>query len=508
MTFSFSASLLTSLIIGCLLSFIFIPHLKNGAAGLAFRLFAGAGLGIGVTSCVYFICLLAGLTRYVPAIDLVICLVLGLLCFVLSRRGFRKEPLQLSEIRTFSGFRVLLTVIFSIELIASLLSFAIAFLKEPHGRWDAWLIWNMHARFLFRSGEEWRSVFASGLDWSHWDYPLLLPLSIVRSWNYMGGESRNVPALMGLLFTCLILGLLLCSLSLLRSRAQGYLAPLILMGTPFFIALGASQFADIPFAFFILATLVMLFFQRRSPGNHAGPLILAGIAAGLCAWTKNEGLLFVPIVTVSLAGAAAYTGGWRQSFKRTGWFLAGALPVLLIVLYFKTRLSPANDLVAGFSLAAASAKLLDPGRYAEIARAFFITGISFTQGLIDVRVGMHLNPGAVNILLLVVYLLLTGIKIDEKDRVCLFQTAAVLLLMLAGYFFVYVMTPLDLNYHLMTSLNRLFLQLWPSAVFLFFMAAGLPEPASLAGGLPETASLQPQKGPGKGKKHRKTKEMK
>jgi len=36
-------------------------------------------------------------------------------------------------------------------------------------------------------------------------------------------------------------------------------------------------------------------------------------------------------------------------------------------------------------------------------------------------------------------------------------------------------------------------------VFLFFMAAGLPEPASLAGGRPETASLQPQKGPGKGK---------
>ena len=45
----------------------------------------------------------------------------------------------------------------------------------------------------------------------------------------------------------------------------------------------------------------------------------------------------------------------------------------------------------------------------EIAKAFFITGISFTQGLIDVRVGMHLNPGAVNILLLVAYLLIAGV---------------------------------------------------------------------------------------------------
>src|SRR4030042_4832193 len=228
MIFSFSVSLLTSLIIGCLLSFIFIPHLKNGAAGLGFRLFAGAGLGIGVTSCVYFICLLAGLTRYVPAIDLVFCLVLGLLCFVLSMRGLRKEPLQLSEIGTFSGFRVLLAVIFSIELIASLLSFAIAFLKEPHGRWDAWLIWNMHARFLFRSGEEWRSVFTGGLEWGPWDYPLLLPLAIVRSWGYMGGESGNIPAVFALVFTLLVVGLLLSSLSLLRGKTEGILAAMVL----------------------------------------------------------------------------------------------------------------------------------------------------------------------------------------------------------------------------------------------------------------------------------------
>ncbi len=45
--------------------------------------------------------------------------------------------------------------------------------------------------------------------------------------------------------------------------------------------------------------------------------------------------------------------------------------------------------------------------------------------------------------------------------------------MLIGYFFVYVLTPLDLAYHLATSLNRLFLQLWPGVIFLFFMIAGL-----------------------------------
>ena len=89
-------------------------------------------------------------------------------------------------------------------------------------------------------------AFASGLDWSHWDYPLLLPLSIARGWNYMGGESLPVPAVMAFLFTFLTLGLLWSALCLLRSRSQGYLAAMVLMGTPFFIVMGASQFADIP----------------------------------------------------------------------------------------------------------------------------------------------------------------------------------------------------------------------------------------------------------------------
>jgi len=35
---------------------------------------------------------------------------------------------------------------------------------------------------------------------------------------------------------------------------------------------------------------------------------------------------------------------------------------------------------------------------------------------------------------------------------------------------VYVITPNDLYWHLRFSLNRLFLQLWPAAIFLFFLS--------------------------------------
>jgi 4-amino-4-deoxy-L-arabinose transferase-like glycosyltransferase len=339
-----------------------------------------------------------------------------------------------------------------------------------------------------------------------WDYPLLLPLSIVRSWSYMGGENSLIPALIAFVFTFLTLGLLVAALALLKGRAPGYLAAMILMGSPFFIFMGASQFADIPFAFFMLATLVMLLIGMREE-NPAGPLILAGIAAGLCAWTKNEGLLFVAIVAGSFLLTPLFTGGRRPALRRIGPFLAGALPILLMVLYFKTSLAPAGYLVSGFTLSALSEKWSDWGRYAEIARAFFITGISFTQGLIDVRVGMHLNPGAVNILLLIGYLFLAGVRIDRRDRTGVIQSATILCLMAAGYFFIYVLTPLDLGYHLATSLNRLFLQLWPGVIFLLFMAAGTLEEEPAAGMGTETIPPPMKSIPAKGKQRQKIPEV-
>jgi len=38
--------------------------------------------------------------------------------------------------------------------------------------------------------------------------------------------------------------------------------------------------------------------------------------------------------------------------------------------------------------------------------------------------------------------------------------------MYAGYFCTYVVTPLDLTWHLNTSLDRLYAQLWPSLLLL------------------------------------------
>ena len=47
--------------------------------------------------------------------------------------------------------------------------------------------------------------------------------------------------------------------------------------------------------------------------------------------------------------------------------------------------------------------------------------------------------------------------------------------MLLGFFFVYILTPHELSWHLDTSLSRLFLQLWPSIVFVACLCLNSPQ---------------------------------
>jgi hypothetical protein len=482
MSVGFFASILLSMATGAFLIRIFLPGHNENGVGLTLMIFLGAGIGIGLGSCVYFLCMITNLTAFVPLIDILLCIITGAVSFSRWKPGRHAAGGEVSASRQSekkTAFEKLLVAAFLVEAAASFTAFIYAFLKEPHGRWDAWLIWNMHARFLSRSGEAWREVFSLPMDWSHWDYPLLLPLSIVRGWKYAGAEDIYVPAAFAFFFALITAGLLFFSVSSLRNRTGGLLAAMILLGTPFFILMGISQFADVPFSFFILATLFLLFLPGRLESGSFGPFILAGISAALSAWTKNEGILFFLVVAVVIVFASVLERGRKEALARLSWFLAGALPVMLIVLYFKTGLAPPNDLTTGFSAGeAAWAKLTDWSRHATIAKAFFFTGINFTQGPVDLRVGiMKFNPGFVNILLPVAWLFFMGPNREKKDRGGIISAAAILALMLSGYFFVYLLTPLPLDYHIATSLNRLFLQLWPSVIFLFFIVSKAPEAA-------------------------------
>lgn len=434
---------------------------------LVFMASLAVGLGFGLLACGSFLSLsLVGASPHgLIVTDVALLLLVSIAAFwTFKRRAPRAAPSTPPTALPAPALRWLLSGSLAITLVCGFLTFLALSVRHPHGQWDAWAIWNVRARFIARAGSGWRDAFSGLLEWSHPDYPLLLPMSVARLWQYVGSESQVAPATIAMLFTFTTVSLVWASLAMLRGSSQATLAALLLLGTSTLITHGASQMADVPLGFFILATVVGVSVKDRLPDQATHLLIVSGVAAGLATWTKNEGwlvLVSVVLARASILGRMREWGCWRRELRS---FAFGLTPVLLVVLYFKLALTPPNDLVSNQGWDATIPKLLAPGRYAEIFRGFK----NAVVGLGDASV---INP----LLILLLYLVCVGIEPDERDRPGLATGLVTLGLMVTGYGLVYLTTPQDLAWHLETSAPRLLLQLWPSMVFLAFLAACPPE---------------------------------
>jgi hypothetical protein len=349
-----------------------------------------------------------------------------------------------------------LLAIYVIVLTFGLLGIAAIYCAEPHGGWDAWDVWNMRARFLFRSGDGWHQAFAPVFQ--HADYPLLVPISVARCWSYLGRDPTWTPLLVGSLFTFAAVGTLTAGISRLRSPSQGMLAGIVLSGTAAYLSQGASQFADVPVGMFLLATVLLLALYDVSDSSSRRLLFLAGLTAAMAAWTKNEGLLLLVIVLAVRSVVAWRRGGGPSAARQIAFCIAGAAPVIGIVILFKLTLATHNELVGGQSWQTSLRRLLDASRYWFIAKSLAYFAFRVSKGFAVV---------------LPLYFLLVGRTRTPASR-ALPAIVGVIATAMAGYFLVYVVTPYDLHWHVTSSADRLILQLWPSALVAIFLCLSDP----------------------------------
>src|SRR5271169_4973958 len=258
------------------------------------------GFGLGIFSADFFVARVFGVSNLL-AVDLLVFAVLLVALFLIRTLAPPISDLSQSKAKLEAPgwLHRILTVAFAIALCAALYAALMRMFAHPHGDgWDAFAIWNLHARFLFRGGPHWRDGFSPLIPSSHPDYPLLLPAAAAHFWTYLGRDDPRVPAVISLLFTFSTVGLLFSALSILRGRTPALLGGLALLATPFFIEQGSSQYADVPLSFFFLATITLLSLQDHGSGDPSasrspGLLVSAGLACGLAISTKNEGFLFL-----------------------------------------------------------------------------------------------------------------------------------------------------------------------------------------------------------------------
>ena len=438
----------------------FVPPLVAGwyAAGwvrpasssrwmLLFRLSLSIGLALGFTSFSYFLWFVWG-GRSAPVLlfaELTFFTLLSLLFWCLQFWNFASRPLLL-PVPTHCLPRWI-KIGWWLVIGCAVITAGVQGWRSPHGEIDAFAIWNLRARFLHRGGDDWHTAFNPLLPWSHPDYPLLLPTNVARCWTYAGSETTAVPRTISMLFAGGTVGLLVSGVAWLRTPSQGCLAGIVLLATPYFVELTTAQFADVPLSFYFLASVLLFEMYDRLDGKVFRLPLLAGLLAGMAAWTKNEGQLFL-VATLAARGVTALGGGesWRVRLRELLAFTVGLAPFLCCLAFFKLSIVPGNDLVEGQSWSGMAQRFGTLERYR-------VVGKEVGEGLL--RLGR--SAGAV----LPLYALLLGFA--PKARRQSLHAAVVLVVMLVGYTLIYLITPHDVTWHVRFSVDRLLMQLWPTA---------------------------------------------
>lgn len=410
------------------------------------------GIAIGLASAIAFALMTAGLRSREAflLIDAGLWIALTVTAFAVRVRRQPQTPSSRSNVVPRDR---LLTIAVTMLLIATgavaVLWFAATSSVYPHGEWDAWAQWNLRARFFFRGFADgtWRTAFAPVLAWSHADYPMLVPMSVARLWLYGGQETVLAPIAFGGFLAAATVSAAALSVAHARGAVRGCLTAALLLACPSFVRYSAAQCADVAVGFYLLAAFVL--WARASETTQTRTLwIAAGLAAALAGWAKNEGLAAFGVFLLAAGVERFYT---TRSLRSVGLVVAGAAPVLLVIVAFKLTLAPPSYFTSEQSLAQAIGSLIDSARVSlvgrSLARELWLTGAS-TIGVLPLMVGFAavrgLDPGA-----------------PPAARAAVAATFLLLMIYAAAY----LITPKDLAWQLRTSLDRLVLQIVPTVIW-------------------------------------------
>jgi len=424
----------------------------------------GIGAGAGVASCLYFVALLlAGpsftVLAWATGAMVVIAWALG---WFAKRRGIELDWAEGPAVPWY------LTALFLVAAALAVTMFIGAITYNPHGDEGAWSIWNLKARFLFRADAFWRDAFSSDLNWSHPDYPLLLPGLVALCWKLTGRESTDASIAIAFLFALGTAGVLVSTLGVLRGRTYALLAGTLLLGTASFVALSAALYGDVPLSFYILATIALLCLQDRHPEDLRFSA-LAGLMGGFAAWTRNDGAVFLVAVIVARAFALFRLRERAAIVPQLLRLLAGLAAPLAVVIAFKLRVAGPNDLLS--TPASAILKhLADPGRWIMTVEGLVIALFTLGRFLIPI------------VLALALYWYLVRFQVDARDRPALATAGIALSLTVFTQLLMDIVYENNLPVEIGTSFERILLQLWPAGLLIFFQASG---PLQLVAPIPQ-----------------------
>jgi hypothetical protein len=191
---------------------------------------------------------------------------------------------------------------------------------------------------------------------------------------------------------------------------------------------------------------------------HPGLLALAGLTAGLGAWTKNEGAVLI----VGAGLAVLYVLSRRRDWRLFLPFAAGIALPLAIFVSFRLFIAPSGDILSA-ATGGSMSQVLDLQRHALILKHMWGELLGF--GAWDIP---HLGLGILPFLL--IYWALFRSRVPSSWTRALRLGFIILCVQLLGYYAAYLISPYELSWHLNYSSTRIILQIFPLLAFLLLSA--------------------------------------
>jgi hypothetical protein len=153
-------------------------------------------------------------------------------------------------------------------------------------------------------------------------------------------------------------------------------------------------------------------------------------------------------------------GEWSSTVKEFAGFVLGLAPVLGTLIYFKLNFALENAHIQANPLKQLGTYLVDIDRYIIVGTKWINKFLTFNDGIVWLGLA---------------YLCLSGFDRSDPVKIRILSPTALLLLMMCGYFLVYVIFPGNTIDLLSASLQRIVIQLWLTWVFIFFYFVKGPE---------------------------------
>lgn len=433
-------------------------------------------VGIGLSSITAFFSALVfdGLSLEALVVDfLMLCAII--LIAIWHTMNNKTESVEFTQQESAGQEQLLLYGLIGLvvlSLLRSLVEFYFHAMENPHGWWDAKMIWNSRARFLFHPEVGLSHPFTVD-PFGHADYPLLIPLTVTQLWNLAGDKTLAAPQIIGVVFYLSSIAMLFTTLLILRGWTVACFGVIVLSQTGMLAQQSAWQLADVPLAAFYLASVSCLVISKEFAPLKLRMILLGGFFAGCAAWTKNEGIVFAGIVFTSFLTQFMFAGKKENTDEQSqnrlaslkeaiAAIMAGASFPFVAVLLFKLTLAPQSDLADDQSLATITAKITDLSRYQTVLQGAWLTMVYPQGSMLRALLWPGLFMVAVSICL----------GAGPKNLMRNWMPVCIMLLTSLAYFAVYIISPRDLGWHVGTSISRLAIQLWPTWVFSVLILTG------------------------------------